>query len=213
MSGLVLVAASGLAREVLSIEALAGRYDDLVIVDDDRRLWGTGFGEAKVLGGLDLVHELPQHDVLLCAGQGRVRREMANRLLSSGLDPSRFSRVGHPRASVGRGCGVGAGSILLAQVTLTGDVMLGRHVVVMPGATLTHDDIVDDYATVCAGVSLGGRVRVGAGAYVGMNACVREGVRIGRDAVLGMGSALLEDLPPKQTWAGVPARQLQMGSP
>lgn len=213
MAGLILVAASGLAREVLAVEAVAGRYDDRVIVDDDPRLWGTEIGEAKVLGGLDLVHELPAHDVLLCAGNGRVRRTMEERLLDSGLHPARFARVIHPRASIGRGCGVGAGSIVLAHVTLTGDVTLGRHVVVMPGATLTHDDAVDDHATICAGASLGGHVLVGAGAYLGMNACVREGARIGRDAVLGMGAALLEDLPPSQTWAGVPARRLEGRTP
>lgn len=213
MAGLILVAASGLAREVLSVEAVVGGYDDRVIVDDDRRLWGSELGEAKVLGGLDLVHELPAHDVLLCAGQGRVRREMEKRFLDSGLDPVRFARVVHPQASVGRDCAVGAGSIVLAHVTLTGDVTLGRHVVVMPGATLTHDDVVDDHATICAGVSLGGRVRIGAGAYLGMNASVREGARIGRDAVLGMGAALLEDLPAEQTWAGVPALRLGGSTP
>lgn len=213
MSVLVLVAASGLAREVLAVPGLVQGYGDVVVVDDDRRLWGGTCGEAKVLGGLDLLRDLPDHEVVLCAGRGGTRRVLERRLLTCGLGGGRFARVVHPQASVGRGCAVGAGSIVLAHVTLTGDVTLGRHVVVMPGATLTHDDVVDDHATICAGVSLGGRVRVGAGAYLGMNASVREGSRIGRDAVLGMGAVLLEDLPAEQTWAGVPARRLGGSTP
>lgn len=206
MAGIVLVAASGLAREVLATEDLVERYDDRVVVDDDPELWGSSCGEAKVLGGLDLVHELPAHDVLLCAGQGSVRRALEQRLLAAGLDPARFASLVHPRASIGEGCLVGEGSIVLAHVTLTADVTLGRHVVVMPGATLTHDCVVADHATLCAGVSLGGHVRVGSGAYLGMNAGVRERVHVGVDAVLGMGAALLEHQPSGETWVGVPAR-------
>ena len=78
----------------------------------------------------------------------------------------------------------------------------------MPGVVMTHDDVVDDYATLCAGAVLGGGVHVGRGAYIGMNSSVRQNVRIGDDSTLGMGSALLGDLPQRQTWAGVPAHAL-----
>jgi acetyltransferase-like isoleucine patch superfamily enzyme len=115
----------------------------------------------------------------------------------------------HPGVEIPRSCSVWIGSIVLAGVVLTADVRVGEHVVVMPNVTLTHDDVLDDFATVCAGVSLGGGVHVGAGAYLGMNAAVRENVVVGVDSTLGMGSVLLEDLPEKKTWAGVPARPLR----
>lgn len=212
MPGLVLVAASGLAREVLAVPGVTERYDDLVVVDDDPRLWGRMCGDAKVLGGLDLVREHPLHEVLLCAGRGVARRYLEQRLLSDGLDPDRFTRVVHPQAAVGPGCRLGAGTIVLAHTTMTTDVTVGRHVVLMPGVTLTHDDVVGAHATLCAGVTLGGHARVGPGAYLGMNASVREGTEVGADAVLGMGAALLTDQPAGETWAGVPARRME-GAP
>lgn len=213
MAGLLLVAAGGLAREVLAVPGLAERYDDRVVVDDDPHTWGRRCGDAKVLGGLDLVGQLPSHDVLLCSGSGQVRRRLEARLLACGMDRSRFTSVVHPSVSIGAGCLVGAGAILLAQVTLTTGVTLGRHVVAMPSVTLTHDDDVEDHATLCAGVSLGGSVVVGAGAYLGMNASVRERVHVGRDAVLGMGAVLLRDQPAGETWAGTPARRIARRTP
>jgi acetyltransferase-like isoleucine patch superfamily enzyme len=125
-----------------------------------------------------------------------------------GVTSDRYLTLVHPGVRVPPGCTIGAGSILLEGVTLTANVQIGDHVVVMPRVTLTHDDVVENFAVLCAGVSLGGGVRIGNGSYVGMNASVRENRSIGTDATLGMGAALVDDLPAGQTWAGVPAGPL-----
>lgn len=204
---LVLVAASGLAREVIAVERELDRYGRIYLVDDDQRLWGATIDDVPVLG--DLAHaNVGGADVVVCAGRGPVRRALVERLTALGVTPDRYPPVVHPNADLAVGCRVGGGSILLAQVVLTGAVRVGRHVVAMPHVTLTHEVVVDDYATLCAGVSLGGSVLVGQGAYLGMNASVREGLEIGRDAVLGMGATLVDPLPEGETWAGVPARPL-----
>lgn len=205
MTPLLLVAAGGLARE--AIEAVRARDPErpVRVVDDDERTWGRDLHGAPVVGGLGAVDEHRDHDVVVCAGRGVARRALVERLTSAGVGPERYATVVHPDVSVPESCTVGAGSVLLAGVTLTSDVRIGRHVVVMPRVTLTHDDVVDDFATLCAGVSLGGWVRVGSGAYLGMNASVREGLGVGPDAILGMGAALTADLPARATWVGVPA--------
>jgi sugar O-acyltransferase (sialic acid O-acetyltransferase NeuD family) len=207
MTGLALVAASGLAREVLAVEAALAPYDEIVVVDDDPIRWGTELaGHPVLVGGIERLAGLPHHRVVVCAGSGRARRAIVARLASAGVGPQRFATVRHPSVEVPAGCAVGHGSILLANVTLTCDVRIGRHVVAMPGVTLTHDDVVADYATLCAGVSLGGGVVVGEAAYLGMNASVRQGVVVGPEATLGMGAALVAPLPAGETWVGVPAR-------
>jgi sugar O-acyltransferase (sialic acid O-acetyltransferase NeuD family) len=205
---LVLVAASGLALEALAAVRVSGRLDDVVVVDDDPVRWGTALGGATVIGGLDEVLRREDHRVLVCAGSGRAREAIVDRLAQLGVDDDRYLTVVHPSAEVPGDCVVGRGSILLAGAVLTANVVVGEHVVVMPNATLTHDDLVGDYATVCAGAALGGRVRVGRAAYLGMNSSVREGLRVGAGATLGMGAALTVDLPAHETWVGVPARRL-----
>lgn len=213
MSALALVAAGGLAREVLA--ALAARPaspGDLVLLDDDPQSWGTTVHGVRVAGGTDLLRA-NRSPVVLCAGQGPTRARIAERLARLGVGADRYRSVVHPTASIGAGSEVGAGSVLLAGAVLSADVTLGRHVVVMPGVVLTHDDVVDDFATLAAGVTLGGRVHVGRGAYLGMRASVREGVSVGESAVLGMGAVLLEDLPAGRVWAGVPAGPVRRPAP
>jgi sugar O-acyltransferase (sialic acid O-acetyltransferase NeuD family) len=208
MTALLLLAASGLAREVIALEASRGHYDEVFLLDDDPGLQGTALDGVPVIGPIALAAERFDGELLICAGRGSARRSIARRLAAMGVPSSAYGRVVHPNVDVPPGCSVGPGCILLASVVLTASVHLHRHVVVMPHVTLTHDDVVSDYATLCAGVALGGRVTVEEGAYVGMNASVRQDVTVGRDSVLGMGSVLLHDLPADETWAGVPARNL-----
>jgi sugar O-acyltransferase (sialic acid O-acetyltransferase NeuD family) len=212
VTGLLLVGASGLAREATAVAVMLHHDGPVNIVDDDRARWGTLHGLTPVIGSVDLVTDIVDHDVVLALGQGRHRRRMVVRLDMLGLDAGRYASLIHPRVVLPGSCTIGAGSIALDGVVLTADVEVGRHVVLMPQVTLTHGCTVADFATLCAGVTLGGGVRVGEAAYIGMNASVREGVRIGAGATVGMGAVVLQDVPDGETWVGVPARSIRIGA-
>jgi sugar O-acyltransferase (sialic acid O-acetyltransferase NeuD family) len=201
----ILVAASGLAREVTAVLETSSTYRVRGIVDDEPSLHGTAVGAVGVLGPLEAITDHPDADLLICAGRGAIRALIRDRLTAMGLGDDRFATVIDPSVRVSASCSINAGSIVLAQTVLTADVEVGRHVVIMPHVTLTHDDRLEDYVTVCAGVTLGGSVQVGRAAYMGMNASVRENVSVGEAALLGMGAVLLRDLPAGETWGGVPA--------
>lgn len=207
---LLLVAASGLAREVLAAARTHGLFDVVGFLDDSPALQGTTIDGVPVLGPIDAVRAHPAPLVLVCAGSGAARERIVARLDALGVAPRRYATFVHPSVEVPDGCEVGTGAILLAGVVLTTSVAVGKHVVAMPNVTLTHDDVLQDFATACAGVALGGNVTVGRGSYLGMNSSVRERTTVGAGATLGMGAVLLDDLPDGQTWAGVPARPLRL---
>ncbi len=211
MTGLLLVGASGLAREATAVAVMLQHGGPVNIVDDNRATWGTLHGLTPVLGSVDLVTEVVDHEVVLTLGKGRHRRRVAVRLAMLGLDPERYTSLIHPRVVLPGSCSIGIGSIALDGVVLTADVEVGDHVVLMPQVTLTHGCTVDDYATICAGATLGGDVHIGEAAYIGMNASIREGVHIGAEATVGMGAVVLHDVPAGETWAGVPARPIRTG--
>ena len=204
---LLLLAASGLAREVLSVCRLLGT-PVAGLLDDDPAKAGSTVGGVPVLGGLDAVGRHPDARLLVCAGRGPARRAIVGRLTASGVAEDRFATLIDPSVHVPDSCSVGAGTILLAHTVLTADVTVGRHVVCMPAVTLTHDDVLADYVTLAAGVTLGGGVRVGEAAYLGMNASVRERLTIGAGALLGMGAVLVRDQPAGSVLAGNPARSI-----
>ncbi|GAA3924470.1 acetyltransferase [Microbacterium invictum] len=202
-AGLLLVGASGLAREVLA----AGITGVVGILDDDPSLRGTEVGGVSVIGGVDDAADRDEQ-LLICIGPGAGRRAIVERLREQGVAPERYGRFVARSAQIGRTSEVGLGSIVLDGVVVTADAVIADHTVLMPNCTITHDDVIEDFATLAAGVCLGGGVRVGEAAYLGMNAAVRQGVVIGAGATVGMGAAVLHDVPAGDTWAGVPARAL-----
>lgn len=208
MDELILIAASGLAREVAQTVEEARTHRIIGIIDDDPDLEGSEISGIPVLGTGDELDRHRDAEIVICAGRGASRRRIADRLVAQRVDPRRFTTIIHPSAQIPRSCSIGRGTVVLANAVMTADVRIGRHVVVMPNVTLTHDDAIGDFATLCAGVSLAGLVTIGDGAYIGANASVREYVQVGIDAVLGMGAVLLCDLPDGETWAGTPASAL-----
>lgn len=205
---LLLVAASGLAREAASAARAAGEVV-LGCLDDDVALVGTEVAAGlRVLGTIGDVGAHSGARLVVCAGKGSTRSAIVERLAGLGVDGGRYGTIVDPGVRVGVGSSVGAGSILLAGSVLTADVTVGEHVVCMPQVVLTHDCRIGSYATLCAGVVLGGGVVVGSRAYVGMVASVRENLSLGEGSVVGMGAVVLRDVPPSETWAGIPARRL-----
>lgn len=199
---LLLLGASGLAREVLA----AGITSVTGILDDDETRHGTEIDGVPVVGVIADAAHRPE-SLLVCIGDGAGRRRVVDRLCALGIHDARYQTFAARSARIGRTSDVGAGSILLDGVVITADARLGRHVVVMPHGTVTHDGVVEDYATLAAGVSLGGGVRIRDTAYIGMNASVRQGVVVGARATVGMGAVVLADVPPDETWVGVPAQR------
>jgi sugar O-acyltransferase (sialic acid O-acetyltransferase NeuD family) len=204
---LVLVAAGGLAREVLATIHAAGVGEVVAILDDNPALHGRTIAGAPVAGLNRQTVQETKANFVVCAGSGSTRAKLVERLCYLGVSPDRFASVIHPTSNLPTTCRLGMGAVILAQVVMTTDVTLGDHVVVMPHAVLTHDVVVEDYATLCAGVVLGGGVHVGRASYLGMNASVLPNVKVGADAILGMGAVILQDVPDGQTWVGVPARE------
>jgi sugar O-acyltransferase (sialic acid O-acetyltransferase NeuD family) len=177
------------------------------VLDDGWADMSDEFDGVPVLGPSERAVDYVDTKLLVCVGSGLARERIVSRLTELGVGPDGYTSVIDPSVRNPGSAAIGHGSIVLAHVSITASVAIGNHVVIMPNVTLTHDDVVDDFVTVAAGAVFGGGVHLGRGAYIGMNASVRQHAVVGEASVLGMSAALLGNLPPGETWVGVPARQ------
>lgn len=73
-------------------------------------------------------------------------------------------------------------------------------VIALRACILAHDDATRTVAPVV----------IGPKAYVGVAAIILPGVHIGESAIIGAGAVVTRDVPPGETWVGVPARKLEL---
>jgi sugar O-acyltransferase (sialic acid O-acetyltransferase NeuD family) len=210
---IIVVGGGGLAREVAAtvaaVNADVPTWELLGFLDDDPTLHGTTIAGHEVLGPLEVAHDHPDVQVVICIASPSDRLARKRVAIRLGRSSDAFATIIHPAASIGAGTEVGAGTVILAGTVTTTDVTIGEHCVLMPNVTLTHDDLLASYVICGSGVLLSGMVQVGEGTYLGAGCHVRESCWVGAWAMVGMGAVLLEDVPVGQIWVGNPARYLR----
>lgn len=203
--GVVLVGAGSLGRDALSVAHALGP-DGVVrgFVDDREELWGSSVNGVPVLGGVDwLVEHAKGTRALLTVGSPAARRTLDEQLTAAGVE---WATWVHPTAVLTPTVSVAEGALIMACVTTTIDVRIGRHVVVNPGCTLAHDVVLEDFAYLSPGVDLAGYAVLEIEAYMGTGAVVIPGCRVGARTTVGAGGVVIRDIPPDCTAVGVPAR-------
>lgn len=213
---LVLIGAGGFGRETAqAVHALnqnGAAWRLLGYLDDDPARHGQVIDGTAVLGGRDRIEHLPNASFVVCTGRPANYVSRMQIVGDLSLPPERYATIVHPSAAISQSSSVGPGSVLLAHVSLTAEVVVGAHVAIMPHVTLTHDDVIGDFATIASGVCLGGGVRVNKAAYLGAGALVGENRVVGAFSLVGMGAVVTHDVPAGEVWAGVPARRLRAAS-
>lgn len=204
---LIVFGASGHAKVVLDIIEREGIWRVAGIVDDASHLHGTSFFGYRVDGGREWLEAAPDRARcgVVAIGSNRARRHVATWMQGAGFT---FCAHRHPAAQVGRGAGIGGGTVLMAGAIVNSDTRVGGHCIVNTAASVDHDCVVGDFTHIGPGARLCGGVTVGEGVLVGVGAVVVPGIRIGDGAVVGAGAVVVRDVPAGARVAGVPAALL-----
>lgn len=210
MTPLVVVGAGGHGREMLDVVEAINRtkptFRLIGVVDDcgDR----DGLLARRDIRVLGQTASLSEIDALYAIGVGAPEQRRLVDALASSLN-MRPATLMHPTVVLGTGLRIGPGFYAAAHAQVTTNVLIGRHVHLNLGATVSHDCILGDYVTLSPGVHLSGAVTIGAGVVLGVGAVVLPGVTIGDHTCVGAGAVVVDDLPPRITAVGVPAKALE----
>lgn len=209
----VLLGGGGHARVVIECIQASGTALSLVVLDTDKRLWGTSVLGVKVAGGEERLDEFARQNhaaffavTLGTVGTGHARRRLFDAARALGLKPL---AVRHPSAIVSPSALVGEGSQLLAGSIVGAGATLGVNVIVNNGAIVEHDCQIGDHSHIATGARLASTIHVGAATLIGAGAVVRQCLRIGAGVVVGAGAVVVRDVRAAATVIGNPARPLR----
>lgn len=204
---LSVLGAGGHAR-VIAGTALACGYEVAEFIDDDPARWTTEWAGVKVRGPMSALLRPGCGPAIMGIGDNAVRRSLAERFPF--VD---WQRVIHPTCWVQPSATIGAGTALVAGALVQPNAQIGNHVIINTGASVDHDCVVGDFVHLAPGVRLAGWVQVGTGAFLGIGSVAIDRVRIGEWAIVGAGAVVTDDVPPRTTVVGVPARPIRRPVP
>jgi UDP-3-O-[3-hydroxymyristoyl] glucosamine N-acyltransferase len=121
----------------------------------------------------------------------------------------KFEHVGG--VEIGSGVEIGANTCI-DRGTL-GNTVIGDGTKIDNLVHIAHNAQVGRHCLVIAHAMIGGSCVIGDHAWVAPNAAILQKTTIGQGATVGLGAVVLKDVPPKETWAGVPAKKLDQNKP
>ena len=126
-----------------------------------------------------------------------------------GIPDDRLVTFVHPMAYVAPSVQLGAGCIIMPNVSMSPGTKLGKGCFMMVGSMMGHDNVVGDYCHIAAQAAVGSYLTIGKGVHIGLNATVKENLTIGDFATLGAGAVLTKNIGEGEIWAGNPAKFLR----
>jgi len=200
----VIVGASGHGKVVCDVLLVSGEQVR-GFADDDSQKWNREWMGLPILGNIESLND---KDIELAMGIGDnpTREKVFHRAKALGF---RFVNVIHPSAVIGRGCRLGEGIVVFANVVINPDTQIGDDVILNTSCSVDHDCVIESHAHIAPGARLAGNVTVGSGTLIGIGATVIPGIKIGAHSIVGAGSVVIHNLPDDCVAVGNPARVIK----
>lgn len=207
--------ASGCGRGVMPLArqqlVQAGIAPERLVFVDDAPGQVRVNGQRLLTYAQFLAEPAGQRHVVLAIANSAVREKLAARLIQDGVLPWTIQAANVVCMDEVM---LGEGAILSPFVTLTSNILIGRHFHANLYSYVEHDCVIGDFVTFAPGVKCNGNIVVEDHVYIGAGAVIKQGVPgkplvIGRGAVIGMGAVVTKSVPAGMTVVGNPAKSLR----
>lgn len=209
MEEILIIGAGGFGREVLwtinDCNQIKKKYSVIGFIDDDKLLHDKTIDEIPVLGGLEWFDNnyKKSFSCIIAVGNSIQRKKIVKQLEKNNLT---YTNIIHPTAICSKLVTIEEGTVIQAGSILTVNIKIGKHVHVNIDSTIGHDSNIGDYVTINPGVHINGKTRIGNLVNIGSGVVMKQEIEVGSESIIGAGSVLLENVPEKSLFAGVPAK-------
>lgn len=181
------------------------------LLDDDKALHGSEFGDVSVLGETDddgylkLIGQ--KCEAFVAIADARVRKRLV-KMLNERRKVQPVNAI-HDTAVVSVMATLGHGNLIAARVVINPYAEVGQHCIIQSGAVIDSRAKLADYVNVGTGCLINSNAVVEESAFIGTGATIVAGITIGKNARVGAGSVVVENVEAGATVFGNPAKKIQ----
>ena len=214
MKHFAIFGASGCGRGVLPLARsqleFSGEDYQLVFVDDNADSEFVN-GHRVLTYSQWLSEPATIRYINIAIANSSIRERLVGRCIADGIQ---FFQVRAENVVELDEVSIGEGAILCPFVTMTSNIVIGKHFHANIYSYIEHDCVIGDYVTFAPGAKCNGNIVIEDHAYIGSGAVIKQGrhgepLVIGKGAIIGMGAVVTKSVPPGETVVGNPARILR----
>ncbi len=193
---MVVYGASGHGKVIIELLEVNGISDIEIWDDSDKQVvWQYAVKKPS-------LQREDRLQMVLAIGNNSNRKKLAEKYEGK----AEFATPVHTAAIISRRSKIGAGTVVMAGVSVNADTRIGKHCIINTSASIDHDCLLEDYVHISPNATLSGNVTVGEGTHIGAGAAVIQGIKIGKWCTIGAGTVIIRDVPDFATVVGNPGR-------
>lgn len=209
MKNLIILGAGGMGREIYDLAKVCSGYNTEYIIkgflDDNKDVLKKFQSYPPVIKTIE--EYIPQSDDVFVCSMGNLnnKKKSIQKILDKGGE---FITLIHPSASISPNAKIGKGSILLKNVHVGANSVVGDYTLIQISAVVAHDVKIGNYSRLdCFTVCVGG-AEIGDEVTVHTAAVINENVILGDKSTIGACSFVIRKVKENTTVFGNPAKRL-----
>jgi sugar O-acyltransferase (sialic acid O-acetyltransferase NeuD family) len=205
---MIIVGASGFAKELLEVCHELGQTEDLIFFDNvTPDLPEFFFGQFKIIKTEEEVkHYFKIKNKYFALGVGNSSLRMKMTMLFEAWG-GQLSSIISPKANIGVfNVQIGPGATILANANITGFTCIGKGILMYPNSIITHDCVLGDFVELSPGATILGNCRLSENVHIGANATILPNLTIGANVIVGAGSVVTKNIEQNRIIKGIPAK-------
>jgi sugar O-acyltransferase (sialic acid O-acetyltransferase NeuD family) len=208
MADLYIIGAGSVGGYIASnFQSFGSSFHLKAFLDDNSDKQGKDFCGVPVVGGIDMLKELPDVAVVIGIAFPKIKIQIVKRLKS--LGHFYFPTLISPSAWLSKGVRLGLGGVIYPGVSINYGTLIGDFVVINMNCAIGHDVSIGNYVSIAPGVNLGGYTFIGHGVELGIGSATKQSIKIHDNSIVGGQSMVIGDVPENSIVAGIPAKKIK----
>lgn len=198
---LIIIGAGGHA---LSVIASAGASNQLFGFIDENKS-GDFSGYPILAKSIGKIENPAQYRFFVAIGDNDARKRFFDELVEKGLE---IASIIDRSAVIDRNVKIGKGNFIGKLAVIVSGSEIGDNNLINSKALIEHGCRLGSHINISTNATLNGDVVVEDGVFFGSSAVCNGQKTLGENAVIGSGAVVVENVEPRTTVVGVPAKKL-----